>query len=128
MSAKKKTKKHIFEDLEVWNRAGIVNELAEESRGMPDEFMRRLKKDPAFVFVHSYPNLDRVLQGGDLLSRAKLWGSHTAGVIVVSSDKLKQGTHVFLGLPGLRGVAKGYVEKIEGAHAYIVGMDGRLEI
>lgn len=106
-----------------------IVELAAESRGLPKEFIRGLKKAP-FVFVHAYPNLDRVLAGMDLIARAPVDSFHSEGVIALNIKGLKgirEGAHVFVGLPGIKGVAKGYVEKIENKIAYVVGMGQEME-
>lgn len=88
---------------------------------MPDEFLIRLKK-AAFVFVHKYPNADKALMGGDLLTRAKLLENIDNEVLVLEAKGLSPDTHVFLSLPSWKKLAKGYVEKIVSGRAYVVGM------
>jgi hypothetical protein len=105
---------------------GVLESMIEESRGLPPKLLKGLKTAP-FVFVHSYPNLDRVLQGMDLLARAGLKNFHSAGVLIVDARGLTAGSHVFVGIPRLKGVGKAYVEKIEKGLAYIVGMGSELE-
>jgi len=106
-------------------RALTLRVFADDSRGLPKEFIKA-KKD-TLVFIHSYPNLDRVLAGQDLICRAFLQASHKNGAIAVKAHGLKAGTHVFIGLPRLKGVAKAYVEEIDGDIAYISGMGVELE-
>jgi hypothetical protein len=99
--------------------------VANESRGLPKQFIKA--KPSMLVFVHAYPNLDRVLMGQDLICRAFLQASHKNGAIALKANGLKVGMHVFLGLPGLRGVAKAYVEIIKNGIAYVSGMGTELE-
>jgi hypothetical protein len=102
----------------------LLKEVAQESRGLPEIF---LKKNVPLIFVHSYPNLDRVLMGMDVITRAASVGFHKDGAIVLHTKSLKEGTHVFIGLPRLKGVAKAFVERIDGDLAYITGMGEELE-
>lgn len=99
-----------------------LNLAMESSRGFPNQF-EKPKHD--LVFIHSYPNLDRVLMGMDVVNRSK--AIVVDGVMLTSAKGLKEGQHVFLGLPRLKGVAKGYVEAIIGDTAFLSGMGSELE-
>lgn len=98
-----------------------LDELADNSRGFPDEFLSKLKK-AAFIFVHKYPNADKALMGGDLIARAKLIQNYKDELLVIESKGLTEDEHIFLSLPGWKKLAKGYVEKIAENKAYVSGM------
>ena len=81
------------------------------------------------AFLHKYPNLDVVLQGGDLLDRPKLVAIEGKSLIAMTvSDKCKvrAGEHVFLGAIRVKGVAAAYVDSRDGNTIYVGAMSSTL--
>ena len=81
------------------------------------------------AFLHKYPNLDAVLQGGDLLDRPKLVSVEGKSMFVMTVSprcKVKAGEHVFLGAIRVKGVASAYVDAREGNTVYIGSMSSNL--
>jgi len=104
-----------------------LKEILDDSRYFPKVFWKKLKTSQ-ILFVHSYPNLDCVLKGGDLIDRAEPMELHSERLIVAKvGPKVKKDTHVFLGAIRLKGVAMGYVVSVKGGVAVIQGMGGDLQ-
>ena len=105
-------------------------EFIQGSRGFPKEFMKLAKKGKQ-LFVHKHGNLDTVLDGGDLLARAKVesWLGRDSVVVAKVSSKnanIPEG-HIFLGVVGMKkAVVNAFVEKIDGDTLYISSMSGDL--
>lgn len=106
-----------------------IRTAKESSRGLPKEIVSAAKKN-GWVFIHSYPNLDTVLQGGDLIGRPKVLHIDDEILVVDSSQmikKPKEGDYVFIGVVRIKGVGRGYVERVTKNQIYISGMGGRME-
>lgn len=101
---------------------GAFDAAQEMSRGFPKQFRKPFMP---LVFVHAYPDLDEVLKGNHLIQVAQ--ANYEKDVMMMFSNGMSEGEHVFLGLPRLKGVAKGYVEKIVDGIAYIAGMGSEIE-
>ena len=108
----------------------LVEEIQKEYRAFPAEISKSLSLKTPLAFVHAYPNLDRVLNGLDLVARATLVQPILRGKQLIggvfklarTSLGVEENSHVFLGVHRTRGVATAYVHKIEGDLAYIGSM------
>lgn len=99
----------------------------ESSRGFPSELSSKIKSKK-MLFIHSYPDMDAALAGNNVIGRPTPLFADDDIIVVKSKDmKAKEGDYIFIGSVGLKGLGKGYVEKVVGGNAYIAGMGGDLE-
>ncbi len=100
-----------------------MKQYSEDSRGFPKEFIEAARRG---VFIHKYPNLDRVLSGLDLVSRGYVEETYKDLVLLVRAEVCVKKDfcegHVFLGAIGTKQYFTAYIEKIEGDVAYITSM------
>lgn len=125
--------------------ATIDAKVKHMSRGFPYDITNSIKQFNT-AFVHSYPNLDAVLMGMDLVSRPSLVQMLYAyspnlgdqfcyGIVMKVCDadlsKLKKllltDNRIFLGAIRVKGVARAYLEGINGNYIYITGMGSSIE-
>lgn len=100
----------------------LIKETESNSMGLAKEIQKGAKAY-GFIFVHSYEgDVEEILKmGSNVIDRPEMIKCNK-NMIVVSSKVLKQGSHIFLGVCRLKGLAKGYVEFVENGLAYISGM------
>ena len=98
-----------------------VTEIAAESRGFAKEFCNFSQKG-SMLFIHKHGDLDAVLKGFDVITRASVKDWHKDAVVIVKGVRGLSEGHYFLGAVGLRGkVANVYLEKI-GDIGYLISM------
>lgn len=100
----------------------------EHYNNFPKTILDSVKKFES-AFLHKYPNLDVVMQGGDLLDRPKLVRVEGKGVLVMTvaaTCKVKAGDHVFLGAIRAPGVALAYIDSREGNTIRIGSMSSEI--
>jgi hypothetical protein len=96
--------------------------LKENSNGIVPQLLKKLKNGNT-LFISKHGNVDQVLNGMDLIGRFEIV-SFDADLITVKIDKksqIKEEIHVFYSTTGDKGLACGFVEKIENGLVYISG-------
>jgi hypothetical protein len=115
-----KTKKAEFDQ-------AAMEAARESARGFPDEIEAHAKKG-GMLFIHSYPDMDAALAGMNVIGRPTcLFVDNEIMIIEAKQMKAKEGDYIFIGIPRLKGLGKGYVEKIVDGKAYVAGMTSHLE-
>jgi len=115
-----KTKKSDFDE-------AAMQAARESSRGFPDEIEAHAKKG-GMLFIHSYPDMDAALAGMNVIGRpSPLMADSEIMVINAKDMKAKEGDYIFIGMPRLKGLGKGLVEKVVDGKAYVAGMGSHLE-
>lgn len=96
--------------------------LKENSNGIVPQLLKKLKNGNT-LFISKHGNVDQVLNGMDLLGRCEIvsFDEDLITVKVEKKSKIKEDTHIFYSTTGDKGLACGYVEKIEAGLAYISG-------
>lgn len=109
-------------------RNKVFSEALDDARHLPKTFYTKAKVKNTILFIHSYPNLDNVLLGGDLIDRAEITEMYDSRLIIANvGPKVKPDTHVFLGLTRFKGVVMGYVYSVNNGIALIQGMGGEVQ-